>query len=67
MAKSKDEQVKCSFWLARPIWRAAKIQAMDEKLELQELMALALTEYLNRRHIEGIALVKAAAKKAGLA
>jgi hypothetical protein len=43
----KVEIVKCSFWCPRALWREAKIRAMDENLELQQLMAKALEDYLS--------------------
>jgi hypothetical protein len=57
MAKRKEqpapvepgrEIVKCSFWCPRPLWRETKIRAMDEDLELQQLMVKALEQYLER-------------------
>jgi hypothetical protein len=45
MIKLKEEQVKCSFNLPRSIWREAKIRAMDEGRQFQEIIAAALREY----------------------
>jgi hypothetical protein len=49
MAKSKeDELVKCSFNLPRPVWREAKIRAMDEGRQFQEIIAAAVREYCSK-------------------
>ena len=40
------ERVKTSIALPRTLWRAAHVRAMDEGLELQELVAKALEAYL---------------------
>jgi hypothetical protein len=44
----KSATVSCSMRLPRSIWRAAKIQALDENRDFQALVADALTEYLKR-------------------
>jgi hypothetical protein len=43
----RQELIKCSFWCPRELWRETKIRAMDESLELQQLMVKALQEYLS--------------------
>lgn len=45
MAKQGD-RVKTSIALPRTLWRAAHLRAMDDGLELQELIAKALEAYL---------------------
>jgi hypothetical protein len=45
MAKQAD-RVKTSIALPRKLWREAHIRALDEGLELQELIAKALAAYL---------------------
>ncbi len=46
---SLNEKVSCSMNLPRPIWRAAKIQALDEGRDFQSLVAAALEQYLAQR------------------
>jgi hypothetical protein len=45
MAK-QTEKVKTSLALPRKLWRDARIRALDEGLEFQELVARALEAYL---------------------
>lgn len=40
--------VKTSIEIPEEIWRAAKIRAMDERKNFQDLVAAALREYLKR-------------------
>ena len=42
----QGERVKTSIALPRALWRAAHVRAMDEGLELQEIVAKALEAYL---------------------
>jgi hypothetical protein len=49
MAKPETEMVKTSLKLPKHLWREAHIRALDEGKELQEIMALALAEYLARK------------------
>ena len=40
--------VKTSIEIPEDVWRAAKIRAMDERKNFQDLVAAALREYLKR-------------------
>ena len=40
--------VKTSLRLPEPLWKRAKIRAIETNLEAQELVALALEEYLKK-------------------
>lgn len=40
------DSVKCTVKLPRALWREARIRALDEDTEFQEIVAKALTVYL---------------------
>jgi hypothetical protein len=40
------ERVKCTVQLPRPLWRDAKVRALDEGTEFQIIVAKALEAYL---------------------
>jgi hypothetical protein len=40
--------IKTSIEIPEEIWRATKIRAMDERKNFQDLVAVALREYLRR-------------------
>jgi predicted DNA binding CopG/RHH family protein len=45
----RAESLKTSFLVSRQLWRRAKIRAMDEGIELQELISKAIEMYLERK------------------
>ena len=45
----REESVKTSVKLPRKLWREAHIRALDERTELQIIIARALAAYLNKR------------------
>ena len=47
--KGKAETVRTTIDLSKPLWRTAKIRAMDEGTTLHGLMAGALVAYLKTR------------------
>jgi hypothetical protein len=42
----KEKVVKTSLEIPEDLWRAAKIRAMDERRNLQDLVAEALREFM---------------------
>ena len=48
----KGKRVSCSMMLPRDVWRAAKIQALDEDRDFQALVADALRLYLSKHQKE---------------
>ena len=51
-AKGADD-VKTSFWLPRPLLRAAKLRALEEHRQLREVLIAALQAYLSQPKMEG--------------
>lgn len=49
MGKKPDDAVKTSIKLDRDLWKRAHIRAMEEGLDLQDLIANALEAYLKGR------------------
>lgn len=47
-AGAGDRPVKTSIKLERDLWKRAHVRAMDEGLDLQDLIAKALEAYLGR-------------------
>jgi hypothetical protein len=47
--KEKRPMMKTSLSLPANLWRAAKIRALDERAELQEVVAWALEAYLKTK------------------
>jgi len=45
----QEEKVKTSLALPRPIWRAARISALDQNKEFQEVVVEALEMYLKAK------------------
>jgi hypothetical protein len=45
----QGESLKTSFSISRQLWRRAKVRALDEGIELQELISRALELYLERK------------------
>jgi len=43
------ESLKTSFSISRALWRRAKVRALDEGIELQELISKAIEMYLERK------------------
>ncbi len=43
--KPKVEMVKTSLRLPRDVWRAARLKALDERMDFQDLVAKALEAY----------------------
>ncbi len=39
-------QVKTSVWLPRPLWKRAKVRALDDGLDLRDVIIAALSAYL---------------------
>lgn len=48
-AKSEDGRVKCTVRLPEEVWHAARVQALSERRDFQELVADALRDYLKRK------------------
>jgi hypothetical protein len=46
--KEPVEMVKCTLKLPAPIWREARIRALDERRDFQDVVADALELYLKR-------------------
>lgn len=46
MPKKEPETVKTSLRLPRDLWRKAKVRAMDEDKDLQDVIAEALAAFL---------------------
>ncbi len=44
--RSKGERIKTSITLDRDLWKRAHIRALDEGMDLQDLVAKALEAYL---------------------
>jgi hypothetical protein len=44
--KKNEEMVKTTIRLPRSIWRDARVRALDEGIDLQDLVSAALTSYL---------------------
>jgi hypothetical protein len=47
--KEKKPMMKTSLSLPEDLWRAAKIRALDERADLQEVVARALEGYLKTK------------------
>jgi hypothetical protein len=47
--REKEPMMKTSLSLPENLWRAAKIRALDERAELQEVIARALELYLKTK------------------
>ena len=45
----QGESLKTSFSISKQLWRRAKVRAMDEEIELQELISKAIELYLERK------------------
>jgi hypothetical protein len=43
------ESLKTSFSISRALWRRAKVRALDEGIELQELITKAMELYLDKK------------------
>jgi len=43
------ESLKTSFSISKQLWRRAKVRALDESIELQELISKAIELYLERK------------------
>ena len=48
-APAQAESVKTTVDLPQPLWRAAKIRAMDEQSDLRSVIIAALRKYLGIR------------------
>ena len=46
MAKSEKETVKTTIRLPRALWKDARVRALDEGRDFQEIVARALETYL---------------------
>ena len=46
MGKQLEEKIKTCLALPRSVWREARIRAMDENRQFQEVVATALIAYL---------------------
>jgi hypothetical protein len=44
--KKNDGMVKTTIRLPKPLWRDARVRALDEDIDLQDLVAAALAAYL---------------------
>jgi hypothetical protein len=51
--KEPSEMVKCTLRLPRAVWREAKIRAMDESRDFQDIVADALAAYLKAARPRG--------------
>jgi hypothetical protein len=47
--KASQRQIKTSIRLRTDLWRQAKIMAMDQGVDLQTIVGLALISYLEKR------------------
>jgi hypothetical protein len=45
----QGESLKTSFSISKQLWRRAKVRALDEGIELQELISRAIELYLERK------------------
>ena len=46
--KEPVERVKCTVKLSSDLWRAARVRALDERRDFQDVVADALTLYLKQ-------------------
>jgi hypothetical protein len=46
MVKKKSDDVRTTVILSRTIWRAARIKAMDDDMDLSTVVSRALERYL---------------------
>jgi len=46
MAKPGAEVVKTSVWLPADLWKRAKVRAVDERVDLRDVIIAALEAYL---------------------
>jgi hypothetical protein len=46
--KKKQEAVKTTIRLPHAIWHAARVRALDERLDFQDFVAAALEAYLKK-------------------
>lgn len=44
-----ESVVKTTIRLPRPIWHAAKVRALEERVDFQDLVAHAIEQYLKQR------------------
>ena len=51
--KEATGMVKTTVELPEPLWRAAKVRAMDERTDLRSVVIAALEAYLKGRKREG--------------
>jgi len=45
----QGESLKTSFAISKQLWRRAKVRALDEDIELQELISKAIEQYLEKK------------------
>ena len=47
--EGRQETIKTSVKLPRKLWKRARMRAVEEELDLQDIIAMALEAYLRRR------------------
>jgi hypothetical protein len=48
MKKKPTEVVKSTIRLPRAVWHAARVRALDERIDFQDLVAAAIQAYLKK-------------------
>ena len=51
--KTDDSVVKTTIRLPRTIWHAARVRALDEQIDFQDLVVAALEAYLKKPRRKG--------------
>jgi hypothetical protein len=52
-SKSADEVVKTTIRMPRVVWHAARVRALDEQIDFQDLVAAALEAHLKKPRRKG--------------
>lgn len=47
--EQEEDRVKTTLWLPRPLWRKAKIRAIDDGTDLRSVVIEALERYLKTK------------------
>ena len=51
--KPTEESVKTTIRLSRAVWHAARVRALEERMDFQDLVAAAIQAYLKKPSKEG--------------
>jgi len=51
--KTVDEVVKTTIRMPRAVWHAARVRALDEQIDFQDLVVAALEVYLKKPRRKG--------------